>query len=566
MSDPTSPLKITVEEKICLHLLEYINLRDEFIQPAEISQKGIAAATDVQRGHASVALISLKKKGLVDEKISRVKGSDRRKKVYFLTRTGVDETLKLKKTLRESAVVLRAQGGEQLVPIDEIGRFLDRKLPLVSIVSALSRSEGPLDIDSLNKTPVENKKNEAAGTTGSGDHVGSSDLRPVTDPTQPGILDEKARPDTGDRPPRPKGMGTMVPPPPRPLPPRPPASLLPPRAPASPPPPQTQITLSGRGRDVFLVLGVVLSFLCLVFLSLYLTHESGPELVVSLLCLFFSLLVLQLPLGLELASQEPGATTPARKDLVILIFSLAVLSVFGNSLLEEQFFAWELFRIGLVVIPLSIVLNLESVVPEDYRIEIAGIGGSLFLLYGIIQVGFPVFADRMHYPLLWILSGILIMLTVYSPGRPDEEGGALNDKGSRLLVSSCTGAGIFMLLALLAAHESLGHGPLGTALGILILLFGLTLCLLRYWEGVEQEIQGLLISSLFALTGFLFFFAAGIFFTLGKYIEGVAELLVGLVILKFTSNYLKLSKEYLFFISPFVVLGLLTVYGFYVGM
>jgi len=123
-----------------------------------------------------------------------------------------------------------------------------------------------------------------------------------------------------------------------------------------------------------------------------------------------------------------------------------------------------------------------------------------------------------------------------------------------------------MLLALLAAHESLGHGPLGTALGILILLFGLTLCLLRYWEGVEQEIQGLLISSLFALTGFLFFFAAGIFFTLGKYIEGVAELLVGLVILKFTSNYLKLSKEYLFFISPFVVLGLLTVYGFYVGM
>ena len=62
--------RFTVEEKICLHLLDFVNLRDEFILPEEISQKGIADVIQVKRGHASVALISLKKKDLVEERVS----------------------------------------------------------------------------------------------------------------------------------------------------------------------------------------------------------------------------------------------------------------------------------------------------------------------------------------------------------------------------------------------------------------------------------------------------------------------------------------------------------------
>lgn len=102
---PGDPQKsqLTVEEKICFHLMSYHHLRHEFVLPEEIAQNGIAAAVRVNRGHASVALISLKGKDLVEERVSRVQGSPRRKKVYFLTEHGLDEGEKIENLVESIA-------------------------------------------------------------------------------------------------------------------------------------------------------------------------------------------------------------------------------------------------------------------------------------------------------------------------------------------------------------------------------------------------------------------------------------------------------------------------------
>ena len=530
MPAPIIPIKLTVEEKICLHLLDYIQLRDEFVLPEEISQNGIAEAIGVQRGHASVALISLKKKELVTEKVSRVSDSSRRIKVYFLTRTGLDETLKAKKMFEETSVVVSVGGKEQNTLIKEINSIAERKISLVKILDALSESAGTLVIESL-----------------------------VRSSTLPQEKDTKFR--EGEIPPPPEDMAAH---PERWKTPPPPVIQVPPPPPQPPSEPPSRV-LSGASKVSCTLVGIVLSLFCLAFLALYIDHGDNIYLVSSLLFLFFALLLLQCPVALELHSSGSGELRLERKEMLSLAFSLALLSIFARSLQEEELFAHEIARASMVVLPLLLVLNVKEVVPEHLKLEIAGIVGSLFALYGLIQEGFSVFTGAMHYPFLWIISGVIIIVTVYS-SRSEGGGHEKKLKEAKLLISACTGSGIFILMALLSSYQRMSDEPLSAVLLVLWLLFALVLCSLRWWKSIEQDMKDLLISSFFVVVGFLFFFAAGIFFSLEKHIEGVVELLVGLVILRFSLNYLKLAKEHLLFTALFVGLGMLSVYDFYVNI
>lgn len=538
MPDPTSSIKLTVEEKVCLHLLDYIHVRDEFLLPEDISQNGIAEVTGVQRGHASVALISLKKKGLVTEKVSRVSGSNRRKKVYFLTKTGLDEALKTKKMLEETSVVVSVGGEEKTIPFREINRLSRRKLSLVKIFDVLSENEGVLDLESLAVSPELPREED-------------KELREGERPPSP--EDAVSHPEMYETSPFPF---SQTPPHQFSQPPQPPHY-----APSGP----AVIVISKALKSIFTGVGVVFSIFCLSFLSLYFIHENNIYLVGSLFSLFFSLLLLQFPLALEFRSPESGGLRFEKKDMLILGFSLTILSVFAHSLEEEQFFADELFRAVLVIIPLLLILNVKNVVPEHIKPEIAGIVGTLFVLYGTVQGLGSGIAGMVHYPFLWILSGVIIIVTVYSslPGEVEQE---KKQREQKLLVAACTGSGIFILIAFLASYQRMSDGALGSVLLVLWLLFALLLCSLRWWKAIEEDIKNLIVSSLFVVMGVLFFFAAGIFFSLEKHIEGVVEILVGLVILRFSLNYLKLSKEHLFFTALFVVLGILSVYDFYTGI
>jgi len=554
MPDVASSIKLTVEEKVCLHLLDYIHVRDEFLLPEDISQNGIAEATGVQRGHASVALISLKKKELVTEKVSRVSGSTRRKKVYFLTKTGLDEALKTKKMLEETSVMVSVGGEEKTISFREINRLSGRKLSLVKILDVLSENEGTLDLESLATPPELPRKEDKELREG-------ESAPPPEDTVSHPEMYETPQHSFSQAPPLPFNQTTPMP-----------AGQAPPPPPDHHPQPPhyatsgpAVIVISKALKSIVTGVGVVFSIFCLSFLSLYFIHDNNIYLAYSLLSLFFSLLLLQFPLALEFHSPGPGGLRLERCDMLILGFSLTLLSVFAHSLEEEQFFADELFRAVLVIIPLLLILNVKNVVPEHIKPEIAGIVGTLFVLYGSVQGAGSGIVGMVHYPFLWILSGVIIIVTVYSslPGEMEQE---KKQREQKLLVAACTGSGIFILIALLAGYQRMSNDPLGSVLLVLWLLFALVLCSLRWWKAIEEDIKNLIISSIFVVMGVLFFFAAGIFFSLEKHIEGAVEILVGLVILRFSLNYLKLSKEHLFFTALFAVLGILSVYDFYTGM
>ncbi len=88
--------KITVKTKILVYLSDYLNFKDRYIYPNEITQEGIARAIGITVTHVPRELEDLLEKGLVMEIKGRVKDKEKRVNVYFLTPSGIMEVEKIK--------------------------------------------------------------------------------------------------------------------------------------------------------------------------------------------------------------------------------------------------------------------------------------------------------------------------------------------------------------------------------------------------------------------------------------------------------------------------------------
>ncbi|MEM4292734.1 MAG: tetratricopeptide repeat protein [Thermoplasmata archaeon] len=89
-------LKLTAAEKVLLHLYEYTKYVDHFEVPFAVTQDGIAEAVGILRSHVPRTLKGLLDKGYIEEKLAHVIGSERRRKVYFLTTPGIAHAKKIR--------------------------------------------------------------------------------------------------------------------------------------------------------------------------------------------------------------------------------------------------------------------------------------------------------------------------------------------------------------------------------------------------------------------------------------------------------------------------------------
>lgn len=82
-------LPIKVDEQILLHILNFQEFEGEYKIPFSISQLGIAKMLNTTRSLVSYHIGKFKKKGMIKEKLGRIIGVPRKRKVYFLTEKGV---------------------------------------------------------------------------------------------------------------------------------------------------------------------------------------------------------------------------------------------------------------------------------------------------------------------------------------------------------------------------------------------------------------------------------------------------------------------------------------------
>lgn len=83
-----SPVRLTSQERILLHLLENHNDRDVRVAPVEASQGGIASLAGIDLRHFAQYMRPLIQDGLVRDRTAHVSGALHRQKVYTLTNQG----------------------------------------------------------------------------------------------------------------------------------------------------------------------------------------------------------------------------------------------------------------------------------------------------------------------------------------------------------------------------------------------------------------------------------------------------------------------------------------------
>lgn len=89
--------RLTINEKIMLHLLAHIRSKDLREAPHAITQKGIAESVHIRWNHVPRAVAQLIKMDYVFERVAHIEGKTRRQKTYYLT----DEGMLAAKNLRE---------------------------------------------------------------------------------------------------------------------------------------------------------------------------------------------------------------------------------------------------------------------------------------------------------------------------------------------------------------------------------------------------------------------------------------------------------------------------------
>jgi DNA-binding transcriptional regulator GbsR (MarR family) len=132
-------VRVTVKEKILIHLFGFSKYRDDFEVPQKVTQDGMAKVIGVRRSHIASALKDLKALEFVEEKKTRIEANDRRKNAYFLTPSGEIESVKIKDAVLEKEVSITLEDGTSKdVKISEIGKNIEKKMGLMEILSCIS--------------------------------------------------------------------------------------------------------------------------------------------------------------------------------------------------------------------------------------------------------------------------------------------------------------------------------------------------------------------------------------------------------------------------------------------
>jgi len=121
--------------------------------PYKLCQPGIAESIDASRPHLSQEIIKLVAEGLLFEKINRVRGADRKRKVYFLTPEGEREEKKIRKELKEKSIKIILDDENKKIKLKNISKYISGKDPLLKALSNLKDNTLNLETKDI---PAEN--------------------------------------------------------------------------------------------------------------------------------------------------------------------------------------------------------------------------------------------------------------------------------------------------------------------------------------------------------------------------------------------------------------------------
>lgn len=498
-------VRVTVKEKILIHLLSYSKFKDEFEVPQKVTQDGMAKVVGVRRSHIASALKDLKTSEFVEEKKTRIEESERRKNAYFLTHLGEIEGRRIKEAISEKNIqIADEEGNLKEVAISEVPTVLEKKMNLLEILSCVS-SDGIFQEKEEEKKEPENavlcpfcgnvnynfELNSVTLEDG-----GTGILIPCTSCGLEFLAAEKME----------EKEEVAVNFEPIPIPQEEPRRFHLP-----------------TGNPLLVTLG-----LFFMMASFVLALLVGLSQVPDELCLLapggFIISLILLYSGL--ANVKHLEALSRRILFVIGTIFIIFIAIFVSLILGAEFELQDVGIIASVVLPAFFVFAFGKPISSKIRSELSLSLGVFLVLFGVFLAAFyELFSYSVWYSPFWVIAGSILLFTSYEV-----------HKLSRILVirSACTGAGAFAAIFCLVALNS-WYSDLVIFKIISILLwfvFALFLVALRFVSITRFEhILTALRASLFSGIGLLFALVGIILALNERLMEAGVEFFLGIPII-----------------------------------
>ena len=144
-----------VQERILLHLRDYVDYADKVEVPFAISQMGIANAVAIARSNVPRAIAGMKESGHLIERQAHVSGVSRKRKAYFLTSDGVNLADDIWVKVSEQPVrLIHADGRTENLDLRAALESTELPLRHVDILRYLDHS-GTVDLSTLSPDLIE---------------------------------------------------------------------------------------------------------------------------------------------------------------------------------------------------------------------------------------------------------------------------------------------------------------------------------------------------------------------------------------------------------------------------
>jgi DNA-directed RNA polymerase subunit M/transcription elongation factor TFIIS len=498
-------VRVTVKEKILIHLLSFSKFKDEFEVPQKVTQDGMAKVVGVRRSHIASALKDLKTSELVEEKKTRIEGSERRKNAYFLTHLGEIEGRRIKEAISEKIIqITDEEGNLKEIAISEVPKVLEKKMSLLEILSCVSPKGIFQEKEEEKKEPENavicpfcnnvnfnfdlNQVQMADGATGILIACMSCGLEFLASEKK----EEKEEIAVNFEPiPIPQEVPRRF--------------HLP------------------TGNPLLVTLGLFFMMGSFVLALLVGLSQVPDEFCLMAPAGFIISLVV---LYVGLANVRHLEAVSRRILFVIGVIFIIFISIFVSLILGAEFELQDVGIIATVVLPAFFVFAFGKPISSKIRSELSLSLGVFFVLFGIfLSVFSDLFSYSFWYSPFWVIAGSILLFTSYEV-----------HKLSRILVirSVCLGVGAFAAIFCLVGLNS-WYSDLGLYKIVSILLwfvFSLFLVALRFVSitSFEHTLTALR-ASLFSGIGLLFALVGIILALNERFMEAGVEFFLGIPII-----------------------------------
>lgn len=498
-------VRVTVKEKILIHLFGFSKFKDEFEVPQKVTQDGMARVIGVRRSHIASALKDLKTSEFVEEKKTRIEGNERRKNAYFLTPIGETEALRIKESVLDKKVKIRLEDGSlKDVKLSQVAEHIGRKLGLIEILSGIT-PEGEF------KEKVEEKKEpERSVLCPFCAHTNFNfELKEVQlNESEKAILvaclfcgNEFL---ATEQSPTAEEEGQIY-------------EHVPFTVEQPPPPPLPTGNPFLVSLGLFFMMG---SFILALFVSL----SNLPNELCLLSPLGFILSLIFLYMGVKNVRHLEAIS---RRILLITGTIFVVFIAIFVSLVSGAEF--ELEQVGImlsVILPAFGLFVFGKPLSENLRSELSLSLGVFLVLFGIFLSAFSDLSNwSLWYSPFWVIAGAILIFVSYEIHRLDS---------IMIIRSICVGAGaffgIFCLVILSAWYQNLGIFKIISIL--LWLVFSIILVAIRFVSfSTFEEILSAMKTSLITGLGLLFALIGVILTINDRFMEAGVEFFIGIPIM-----------------------------------